>query len=225
MPMTIKPFKKGDKIPSSSLSYRPEWSLGDFFTTMEQWNELKPTDAPAKTWDISASEGKKADWASFNLDKKAAESGNDLFLVVSKSSSKQDTTKSESGLSNVLDDVKLSLSFQEIGTFDISAGDWAGGDLDSYNTMQGLEWEEYIKPDTLLIGVGPSLDVQFGDKANKAFEESYKKTSDSSDTGLRILGMQITGSKNEKSVEDRSASGEAHYDKSTGVHVNLPNAL
>ena len=219
MPITTKPFDAGKKIPPMNLSYRPEWSLGDFFGSLEEMAKIGVHDDPEIIWDISASQGKKFDWKQLNVNDEAAESGNDLFLVVSKSSSSKDTVEVDKGMSEVLDDVTFKLKFQALRLYDISAGDWSSGDLSNYNVKDGVEFEDFIQPTSILMGFGPSLDVKFGDKSKDTFEKSYNNTATSNETGLRVLGMQITGSRNSKTLEDRSSQGEAFYNKKTGIEI------
>lgn len=225
MPVTSKPFDAGKKIPSMNLSYRPEWSLGDFFGSLEEIAKIGVNDAPEVTWNISASEAKNFEWSNIKANEQAADSGNDLFLVVSKSSTNGKSNEIDQGMSSVLDDMTLKLSFQAIRSFDISAGDWNSGDLSNYNVMAGVRFEDFIQPTSILIGFGPSLEVNFGDKSKDTFEKAFHSSTTSKDTGLRLLGMQITGSREARTEEDRSSQGAASYERSTGVSIKPPKQM
>ena len=225
MPITSKPFDAGKKIPGMNLSYRPEWSLGDFFGSLEEIAKIGVDDAPEVTWNISASEAKNFEWSNIKANEQAADSGNDLFLVVSKSSTNGKSNEIDQGMSSVLDDMKLELGFQAIRSFDISAGDWNSGDLSNYNVMAGVKFEDFIRPTSILIGFGPSLEVKFGDKSKATFDKAFHSSTTSKDTGLRLLGMQITGSREARTEEDRSSQGVASYEKSTGVSIKPPKQM
>ena len=212
MPMTTKDVKKGTEISASALSYRPEWSLGDFWGALDGAATIKPDDAPEVTWDISASRGRRYSWQDINLDDGLAESGNDLCFVVSKSSTRDHTNQLAKGLSSVLDSMTFNLSFQALRSFDISPGDW-NADLSEYSVMQGVMWEDLVQPTSILIGFGPSLNVTFTDQSKDAFDKEFSQTKESHDTGLRILGFQVTGSKDVRTGEDKKSEGESHYDK------------
>ena len=226
MPITSKPFDAGKKIPPLNLSYRPEWSLGDFFGSLEDISKTDVKNNAGKvTWNISASEGKDFKWSDFGANEQAADSGNDLFLVVSKSSTSRKSNETDQGMSSVLDDMTFELGFEAIRSFDISAGDWNSGDLSNYNVMAGVEFEDFIQPTSILIGFGPSLEVKFGDKSKDTFEKAFHSSTTSKDTGLRLLGMQITGSREARTEEDRSSQGAASYEKSTGVSIKPPKQM
>lgn len=61
MPTTAKPFDAGMKIPPMNISFRPEWSLGDFFGSLEGIAKIGIDDKPEDTWELSAS--KKVEFA------------------------------------------------------------------------------------------------------------------------------------------------------------------
>lgn len=159
------------------------------------------------------------------MNEKTVESGGESFLVVSKSSATNHSNEIDKGMNSVLDDVTFKLSFQAFRSFDISAGDWNSGDLSNYNVMPGVQFEDFIQPTSILMGFGPSLEVKFGDKSKDTFEKSYNSVVTSKDTGIRVLGMQVTGSRDARTEEERSSQGVAQYHKSTGISIRPPKQM
>lgn len=69
------------------------------------------------------------------------------------------------------------------------------------------------------------MDVAFSDKARASFEKSLQQEEENSSTGLKILGMPITGSSSSSSSSSDKSTGEAHYNKESGLHIRPAEKL
>lgn len=69
------------------------------------------------------------------------------------------------------------------------------------------------------------MDMTFSDSANASFQKSLQRAKESSSTGLKILGMPITGSSSSSSSSSDKSTGEAHYNKESGLHIQPAEKL
>ncbi|KAK7927222.1 hypothetical protein PG985_004220 [Apiospora marii] len=219
MQATDREYKASDTVDTANVYQRPAWTLGGFETHAQQVASLTAADAQNNVvWDISASKGQSRKWEAFGQSSSAAESGPNNFLVASHDASSSRESKVDQGLNAVVDDMTLRLAFKRVETYDISAGGWSSN-LDMFKLEEGVQYKEYVKPQALLIGYGPSMDVTFSDDAKASFEKSLQQANESSSTGLKILGMPITGSSSRSSSSSDKSTGEAHYNKESGLHI------
>ena len=144
MATTLQSFDAGTVISASEIDYRPAWSFGDFYGSLKEVAQIGTDSKSGPTWNISASQGRELKWKNFGANESDAASGNDLFLVVSKSSTHERSSKVDGQMSAVLDDVTMKLSFQELKSYDISAGSWHPGDLSDYNLKPGVDFEDLM---------------------------------------------------------------------------------
>ncbi|KAK8060224.1 hypothetical protein PG996_010154 [Apiospora saccharicola] len=225
MPATDREYKATEDVDAANVYQRPAWTLGGFETHAKQVASLTAAEAQNHVvWDISASKGQSRKWESFGQSSSAAESGPNNFLVASHDASKGSESKVDQGLNDVVDDMTLRLAFKRVETYDISAGGWSSN-LDMFKLEEGVQYKEYVKPQALLIGYGPSMDVTFSDKAKESFEKSLQQAKESDSTGLKILGMPITGSSSSSSSSSDKSTGEAHYNEESGLHIQPAEKL
>ena len=63
------------------------------------------------------------------------------------------------------------------------------------------------------------MEVKFTDEAKEEFQRTWDKAQEKHESGLKILGLQITGSSESRIAGKENASGETHYIKGDGLKI------
>ncbi|KAI8959864.1 hypothetical protein F5Y11DRAFT_350073 [Daldinia sp. FL1419] len=226
MPTIFSDIVPDKVINKEDIAYVPAYSLSGYGNLLSKWK--KSTNTNYHNISVSVNRGKNLSWTSFGHSESLSNQNNEIWVVFNKAASLEEKDKnSAEQLEDELHKVNFNLKVKEWATIPITRGNW-----DHPNIRKNFKFvadapaeEDYVVPTAMLIGYGVGLEASFQGDTKQSTKEAIEHFSKKTESGIRILGIEVQPSKSNTSSSSTSKN-DVTFDAENGkISISPENNL